>query len=116
MAAFSAKTMKRPAAAALPICAASRGKRRAGARLSMRMNSTRRTNPTTAAAELPTALADRYETLRTRLKGTGAARLIRSRCDGCHLELSSGEVERIRGLPHDEVATCEQCGRILVPV
>ncbi len=69
-----------------------------------------------AAAELPTALADRYETLRTRLKGTGAARLIRSRCDGCHLELSSGEVERIRGLPHDEVATCEQCGRILVPV
>jgi hypothetical protein len=69
-----------------------------------------------AAAELPTALSDRYEILRTRLKGTGAARLIRNRCDGCHLELSSGEVERIRGLPHDEVATCEQCGRILVPV
>jgi predicted nucleic acid-binding Zn-ribbon protein len=68
------------------------------------------------AAELPTALADRYEMLRTRLKGTGAARLIRNHCDGCHLELSSGEVERIRGLPHDEVATCEQCGRILVPV
>jgi hypothetical protein len=69
-----------------------------------------------AAALLPTALSDRYETLRARLKGTGAARLIKNRCDGCHLELSSGEVERIRGLPHDEVATCEQCGRILVPV
>jgi uncharacterized protein len=68
------------------------------------------------AAQLPTALSDRYETLRARLKGTGAARLIRNRCDGCHLELSSGEVERIRGLPHDEIATCEQCGRILVPV
>jgi hypothetical protein len=68
------------------------------------------------AAQLPTALSDRYETLRARLKGTGAARLIKNRCDGCHLELSSGEVERIRGLPHDEVATCEQCGRILVPV
>ena len=65
---------------------------------------------------MPTALSDRYETLRARLKGTGAARLIRSHCDGCHLELSSVEVETIRALPPGEVATCEQCGRILVPV
>ena len=63
----------------------------------------------------PTALADRYETLRARLKGTGAARLVGSHCDGCHLELSSVEVEKIRALPPGEVATCEQCGRILVP-
>jgi predicted nucleic acid-binding Zn-ribbon protein len=68
------------------------------------------------AALLPTALSDRYETLRARLKGTGAARLIKNRCDGCHLELSSVEVEKIRHLPPGEVATCEQCGRILVPV
>jgi predicted nucleic acid-binding Zn-ribbon protein len=67
------------------------------------------------AALLPTALSGRYETLRARLKGTGAARLVRSHCDGCHLELSSGEVEKIRALPPGEVATCEQCGRILVP-
>ena len=67
------------------------------------------------AAQLPTALADRYETLRARLKGTGAARLIKNHCDGCHLALSSVEVERIRALPPGEVATCEQCGRILVP-
>jgi uncharacterized protein len=67
------------------------------------------------AALLPTALKDRYETLRARLKGTGAARLVKNRCDGCHLELSSVEVERIRALPIGEVATCEQCGRILVP-
>jgi predicted nucleic acid-binding Zn-ribbon protein len=67
------------------------------------------------AALLPTALSERYETLRARLKGTGAARLVRSHCDGCHLELSSGEVEKIRALPPGEVATCEQCGRILVP-
>jgi predicted nucleic acid-binding Zn-ribbon protein len=67
------------------------------------------------AAQLPTALADRYETLRARLKGTGAARLIKNHCDGCHLELSSVEVERIRALPPGEIATCEQCGRILVP-
>ena len=38
-----------------------------------------------------------------------------SHCDGCHLELSSVEVEQIRALPPGEVATCEQCGRILVP-
>jgi predicted nucleic acid-binding Zn-ribbon protein len=68
------------------------------------------------AARLPTALSDRYETLRSRLKGTGAARLVGSRCDGCHLELSSVEVEKIRALAPDQVATCEQCGRILVPV
>jgi predicted nucleic acid-binding Zn-ribbon protein len=67
------------------------------------------------AAQLPAALAERYESLRTRLKGTGAARLIKNHCDGCHLELSSVEVERIRALPPGEVATCEQCGRILVP-
>ena len=67
------------------------------------------------AALLPTTLADRYEALRSRLKGTGAARLVGSHCDGCHLELSSVEVEKIRALPPDEVATCEQCGRILVP-
>ena len=67
------------------------------------------------AALLPAALSDRYETLRARLRGTGAARLVGSHCDGCHLELSSVEVEKIRALPPGDVATCEQCGRILVP-
>jgi uncharacterized protein len=67
------------------------------------------------ASLLPTALADRYETLRARLRGTGAARLVGNRCDGCHLELSSVEVENIRSLPSGQIATCEQCGRILVP-
>jgi uncharacterized protein len=67
------------------------------------------------AALLPTALSARYETLRARLRGTGAARLVGSHCDGCHLELSSVEVEKIRALPPGDVATCEQCGRILVP-
>lgn len=69
----------------------------------------------TEAASLPPALAQRYETLRAHMKGTGAARLVGNRCTGCHLELSSAEVERIRHLPPGEAATCEQCGRILVP-
>jgi predicted nucleic acid-binding Zn-ribbon protein len=68
-----------------------------------------------AAAQLPADLSERYEKLRARLKGTGAARLIGHHCDGCHLELSSVEVERIRALPPGTVATCDQCGRILVP-
>jgi hypothetical protein len=67
------------------------------------------------AAELPPALSERYEALRTRLKGTGAARLIGHRCDGCHLELSPVEVDRIRAATPDTVVTCDQCGRILVP-
>lgn len=68
------------------------------------------------AAQLPSDLSERYERLRARLKGTGAARLIGHRCDGCHLELPSVEVDRIRHLPPDEIVTCDQCGRILVRV
>jgi predicted nucleic acid-binding Zn-ribbon protein len=69
----------------------------------------------TEAAELPPALSDRYEALRARLKGTGAARLVGHRCSGCHLELSPVEVDRIRAMSADTVVTCDQCGRILVP-
>ncbi len=68
------------------------------------------------AAELPADLAEHYERLRARLKGTGAARLVGNRCDGCHLELPSVEVDRIRHLAPDEIVNCDQCGRILVRV
>jgi predicted nucleic acid-binding Zn-ribbon protein len=66
------------------------------------------------AAELPDELADRYELLRSRLGGVGAARLVGDRCDGCHLTLPSVEVERIRHLSPDQFAICTQCDRILV--
>lgn len=68
-----------------------------------------------AASAVPEDLRSRYESLRARLGGTGAARLVGSRCSGCHLELPSMEVDRIRHLPPGTVVTCEQCGRILVP-
>jgi len=68
-----------------------------------------------AAEALQRDLLDRYEALRARLGGTGAARLIGTRCSGCHLELPAMEVDRIRRLPPGTVVTCEQCGRILVP-
>jgi predicted nucleic acid-binding Zn-ribbon protein len=66
------------------------------------------------AGGLPDELAQRYELLRSRLGGVGAARLVGDRCDGCHLTLPSVEVERIRHLPPEEFATCDQCDRILV--
>jgi predicted nucleic acid-binding Zn-ribbon protein len=66
------------------------------------------------AARLPEELARRYEALRSRMGGVGAARLVGDRCDGCHLTLPSVEVERIRLLPPGEFATCDQCDRILV--
>ena len=66
------------------------------------------------AAELPDELAERYELLRSRLGGVGAARLVGDRCDGCHLTLPSVEIERIRHLSADQFAICTQCDRILV--
>ena len=67
-----------------------------------------------AAVGLPAELADRYERLRTHLGGVGAARLVGDRCDGCHLTLSSVEVERIHHLSAEAFAACPQCDRILV--
>ena len=66
------------------------------------------------AATLPDELSQRYEGLRSRLGGVGAARLAGDRCDGCHLTLSSVEVERIRRLPPDQLSSCPECDRILV--
>jgi predicted nucleic acid-binding Zn-ribbon protein len=68
-----------------------------------------------AADAVPADLRTRYDELRARLGGTGAARLVGNRCSGCHLELPSMEVDRIRRLPPGTVVTCDQCGRILVP-
>jgi predicted nucleic acid-binding Zn-ribbon protein len=67
-----------------------------------------------SAARLPDDLATRYEKLRARLGGVGAARLVGDRCDGSHLTLPSVEFERIRHLAPGEFATCPQCDRILV--
>jgi uncharacterized protein len=67
-----------------------------------------------SAARLPADLAERYERLRAKFGGVGAARLVGDRCDGCHLTLPSVDVEHIRHLPPDELALCTQCDRILV--
>jgi hypothetical protein len=67
-----------------------------------------------AASGVRDDLLARYEQLRTRLGGTGAARLVAGSCSGCHLALPAMELDRLRKAPPDAVITCDQCGRILV--
>ncbi len=63
---------------------------------------------------LPEELMAEYSRLRGRSGGIGVARLAGSQCGACHLTLSAVEVARIKKLPVDAVAHCEECGRILV--
>lgn len=66
------------------------------------------------AAEVPDDLLARYEQLRRKLGGTGAARLVGGSCGGCHLQLPAMELDRVRKAPPDAIVYCDQCGRILV--
>lgn len=66
------------------------------------------------AARVPSELATTYERLRQHLGGTGVARLVGSRCDGCHLTLPATALDALRRGPAGNVEYCEQCGRILV--
>lgn len=68
-----------------------------------------------AASESVSAdLMAEYETLRGGRGGIGVARLVGNQCGGCHLTLSAVEVASLRKHP-DQVAHCEECGRLLVP-
>lgn len=68
-----------------------------------------------ARSGVPADLLGSYDRLRERLGGVGAARVSNGSCSGCHLALSSVDVDRLHKLGPGEFATCEQCGRILVP-
>ena len=67
-----------------------------------------------ATAGIPPDLLADYERIRAGAGGVGAARLVGSRCDGCHLTMPSMELDRIRHSLPDAVVHCEECGRILV--
>jgi predicted nucleic acid-binding Zn-ribbon protein len=62
---------------------------------------------------VPPQLLSRYDDLRAQL-GVAVARLVGSRCDGCHLDLSAAEVEAVKAVDRGELAECPQCGRLLV--
>jgi len=65
-------------------------------------------------AAVPEEQLATYDRLRPDFAGTPIARLVGSNCGGCHLTLSAVAIDRIRDLPPDALATCEECGRILV--
>jgi uncharacterized protein len=66
-----------------------------------------------AVEGMPADLLALYDKLRES-KGIGAAELRARRCGGCQLELDNAELNRIKGLPSNEVVRCEECSRILV--
>jgi predicted nucleic acid-binding Zn-ribbon protein len=66
-----------------------------------------------AAASIAPDLLEQYDRMRPQLGGIAIARLVGGHCQGCHLALSAVEIDRIRKLPPDEPATCEECGRLL---
>lgn len=65
-----------------------------------------------AATVEPDLLAD-YVRLRPQSGGIAIARLVGGSCGGCHLALSAVEVDRIKKLPPEAPAHCEECGRLL---
>lgn len=67
------------------------------------------------AAGVDAGLVTDYERCRSRARGVGAARLVGTTCQGCHLSIPSVEAERIRRSPPGTVAHCDNCGCILVP-
>ncbi|MCU1392961.1 MAG: hypothetical protein JWM34_1389 [Ilumatobacteraceae bacterium] len=65
-------------------------------------------------AEFDTATLSRYDSMRLAHNGIAVAKLNGLRCEGCHLDLSRGEVDDMKRLPADEWVECSNCGRLLV--
>jgi len=66
------------------------------------------------AAGVPDDLLALYDKLRVQHGGVGAAMLRRGRCEGCHVSLSTVDLNAVRAAAPDEVVRCEECRRILV--
>ena len=64
-------------------------------------------------ADVPADLLKLYEQIRDS-RGVGAAMLRAGRCEGCHLNLNSADLNEIRAAAPDEVLRCEECRRILI--
>ncbi len=68
------------------------------------------------APQIDSELVALYEKIRGNADGVGAAILIGNKCDGCHMVITAVELDKIKGLPDDEVCRCEECRRILVRI
>jgi uncharacterized protein len=67
------------------------------------------------AKPITESLVRDYERRRARNRGAGAARLVGTTCQACHLTIPSTEAEQIRRAAGSEVAYCDNCSAILVP-
>jgi predicted nucleic acid-binding Zn-ribbon protein len=68
-----------------------------------------------AAAPVNAELLTDYEKRRAQNRGAGAARLVGTTCQACHLTIPSTEAERIRREAGSSIAYCDNCSAILVP-
>ena len=66
------------------------------------------------AAEVPEEIREYYETVREKKQGLGVAQLEGRGCNGCRLELTAIELEELKADTAKGLASCPQCGRILV--
>jgi predicted nucleic acid-binding Zn-ribbon protein len=64
------------------------------------------------ASTIDQEVLELYDDLRRQKKGVGAAALVDGVCQGCHEQLSSVELDRLKRT--DGIRRCEHCRRILV--
>jgi len=69
---------------------------------------------TEQAAQVPGPLLAEYESIRAQSGGIAVAALTAGQCGGCHMRLSSMELDRVKKQPADAIVHCEECGRLLV--
>ncbi|MDH5291327.1 MAG: C4-type zinc ribbon domain-containing protein, partial [Acidimicrobiia bacterium] len=67
-----------------------------------------------AAASVSPEILARYEAIAPEFDGSPLARFVGGRCDGCHMQLSAMAVDRLSHTGPDEIASCEECGRLLI--
>lgn len=67
------------------------------------------------AAPITESLLRDYEKRRLQNRGAGAARLVGTTCQACHLTIPSTEAEQIRRGAGTVIAYCDNCFAILVP-
>jgi predicted nucleic acid-binding Zn-ribbon protein len=72
----------------------------------------RRAERAALAADVDPEVLELYDELRAHKKGVGAAAMIDGVCQGCHEQLSSVELDRVKH--SGEIARCDHCRRILV--
>lgn len=67
---------------------------------------------TQLAAQIDPELLELYEDLRRQKKGVGAATLVDGVCSGCHEQLSSMQLDKLKRI--EGIRRCEHCRRILI--